>query len=237
MVLGDKNPNYAMPVTKLCITNLVKNERFYVLYNPESYVQERSVKYEGQPGFDSEAPTIQFVHGMTEGLSMELFFDTFSSMSEVGGSAADKSLFTDNSQKNSSEKMDVREYTLKIYDLMSIDKTTHVPPLLKIEWGSLQFVGHLVSCSQKFTKFSESGVPVRAILSVKFMEYIEPGNTAPNESPDTAKYRIVHQGDSLWAFSGKEYGDCAKWRAVARANGIANPRLLTSGETIRLPAL
>ena len=240
MVLGAANPNFAMPVTKMCITNQVTNERFYVLYNPESYVQERSVNYKGESGVDSDKPTVQFVHGRTESLSMELFFDTFSANAEVGGSAADKSEFANNSLQPSGLKMDVRKYTSKIYDLMSIDATTHVPPLLRIEWGSLQFIGHLVSCSQKFTKFNESGAPVRAFLSVRFVDYVEPGKTAqmsPNESPDTAKYRVVHQGDSLWAFSAKEYGDSAKWREVARANGLANPRLLTSGETIRLPAL
>jgi len=240
MVFGSYNTNFATRITKLCITKVTTNERFYVLYNPESYVQERSVKYKGEPGVDSEKPTVQYVHGTTETLAMELFFDTFSANTEVGGSTAERLEFADNVLLPSSRKMDVRKYTAKIYNLMSIDADTHVPPLLKIEWGSLQFTGHLVSCSQKFTKFSETGAPVRAVLSVRFVDYVEPGKSAqmsPNQSPDTAKYRVVHQGDSLWAFSAREYGDPAQWRVVARANGMANPRLLTSGETIRLPAL
>ena len=97
-----------------------------------------------------------------------------------------------------------------------------------------------MSCQQKFTKFSESGAPVRAKLSVVFKQYLEPSKIAemkPNESPDTAKYRTVHQGDSLWGFSGREYGQCAQWRVIARANEIDNPRLLDTGSLIRLPAL
>ncbi len=171
---------------------------------------------------------------------MELFFDSFNAAAEIGGSMGDKTKFTANSALPSPVKMDVRTYTSKIYDLMIIDSGTHVPPLLKIEWSSLQFEGHLVSCEQRFTKFSESGAPVRATLSVVFKQYIKPGKIAamkPNESPDTAKYRTVHQGDSLWSFAGREYGQCGSWREIAKANAIDNPRLLNTGSLIRLPAL
>ena len=240
MVTGGLNPNFAIPVTKMCITNLVTNNKIYVLYNPASYVQERSTKYSEAPGLASNAPSIQFVHGTSETLEMELFFDSFSAAAEVGGTMGDKALFSANSALPSPMKMDVRKYTSKIYNLMIIDAKTHVPPLLKIEWSSLQFKGHLVSCKQNFTKFSESGAPVRAMLSVVFKQYMEPSKVAemrPNESPDTAKYRTVRQGDSLWGFAGKEYGLCASWRVIARANVIDNPRLLNTGDVIRLPAL
>ena len=86
--------------------------------------------------------------------------------------------------------VDVRDYTSKIYDLMIIDSSTHVPPLLKIEWSSLQFEGHLVNCSQKFTMFNQLGTPVRATLDVTFKQYMKPSKIAkmkPNESPDTEK--------------------------------------------------
>ena len=116
----------------------------------------------------------------------------------------------------------------------------HVPPLLKIEWGSLQFEGHLVNCSQKFTMFNQLGTPVRATLQVTFKQYMKPSKIAemaPNESPDTAKYRTVHQGDALWSFSSREYGQCQQWRVIAKANSIENPRLLDTGHIIKLPAI
>ena len=123
---------------------------------------------------------------------------------------------------------------------MTIDPKTHVPPLLKVEWSSLQFTCHLVSCSQKFMRFNQNGTPVRAVLDAVFVEYIKPSEiaeTAPKNSPDTSKYRIIHEGDSLWAMASKEYGDSSMWRMIAEANGISNPRLLRSGETLRLPAI
>jgi hypothetical protein len=240
MVVGADNPNAVMQLTKMCITNMVNNKKIYVLYNPESYVQERAAKYSEITGINSNMPSLQFVHGSTETLKMELFFDTFTAGAEVGGTAADKNKFDNVSQRSSAQKTDVRDYTSKIYDLMVIDKTTHVPPLLKIEWSSLQFSGHLMSCSQRFTKFNEHGTPVRATLDVVFKEYMEQkkiAEMAPKESPDTAKYRTVSGGDSLWQLSGKEYGDCSNWRMIARANGIENPRLLDSGEMLKIPAL
>lgn len=240
MVIGLPNPNMAIPVKKLCITNLVTKEEIYVLYNPETYVQERSTNYSEATGLASNAPSIQFIHGSTETLTMELFFDTFSAAAEVGGKAMDKLKFAANSLLPSPAKLDVRKYTGKIYGLMVIDSSTHVPPLLKIEWSSLQFKGHLVSCSQRFTKFNELGAPVRAVLDVTFRQYMEPSKIAemrPNESPDTAKYRTVHDGDALWSFAGREYGSCEQWRMIADANRLKNPRQLTSGTLLRLPAL
>ena len=240
MVIGLGNGNFAIPVTKMCITNQVTKKKIYVLYNPESYVQERSAQYSETPGLASNAPSVQFVHGTNETLKMELFFDTFTASAEVGGTFGDKAKFTVNSKLPSLLKMDVRKYTSKIYDLMIIDAKTHVPPLLKIEWSSLQFSGHLVECSQKFTKFNETGHPVRATLNVVFKQYLEPSKIAemrPNESPDTAKYRTIHQGDSLSGLSAAEYGQCASWREIAKANDIGNPRILDTGSMLRLPAL
>ena len=177
---------------------------------------------------------------MSETLHMELFFDTYSATAAVGGSAMDVITLAATGVGPAPLKLDVRDYTSKIYDLMIIDSSTHVPPLLKIEWSSLQFEGHLVNCSQKFTMFNQLGTPVRATLDVTFKQYMKPSKIAkmkPNESPDTEKYRTVSQGDALWSFSSREYGQCSQWRVIADANGIANPRLLSTGDMIKLPAL
>ena len=240
MEVGIPNPNSAIPLEKMCITNQVTKKKIYVMYNPESYVQERGAKYSEMPGLAANMPSIQFVHGMSETLQMELFFDTYGAAGSIGGSFSDSLLLNATALAPAPLKMDVRDFTAKIYDLMVIDSSTHVPPLLKIEWSSLQFEGHLVNCSQKFTMFNQLGTPVRAILNVTFKQYMKPSKIAkmrPNESPDTAKYRTVHQGDALWSFSGKEYGQCAQWRVIAEENGIENPRMLMTGDVIKLPAL
>ena len=45
MQIGIMNPNLVIPLEKMCITNKSNNKKIYVMYNPESYVQERGAKY------------------------------------------------------------------------------------------------------------------------------------------------------------------------------------------------
>ena len=53
MQIGIMNPNLVMPLEKMCITNKSNNKKIYVMYNPESYVQERGAKYSEHPGLAS----------------------------------------------------------------------------------------------------------------------------------------------------------------------------------------
>ena len=241
MYVGLNNINLGFPVAKRKIKNLSKGKSFSVLYNPQSYTIQRGVRYSEQAGLDTNIPSVQFINGSAETLSMELFFDTFSAGAEVGGSVTDKAKFAGNSLLPSAGKqLDVRKYTNQVYALMLIDPSKHVPPLLKLEWSSLQFQGHLVACKQEFIKFNERGVPVRARLECVFRQYLKPSEISklePVGSPDTAKFRTVCEGDSLWTMAAREYGQSGMWREIAAANDIENPRLLESGTVLKIPAL
>ena len=86
----------------------------------------------------------------------------------------------------------------------------------------------------------DRGIPLRAWLDCVFQEFIAPQKATlprPLESPDTTKYRTVHQGDALWSLAAKEYGQPEQWRSIADANSLANPRLLRSGDRLVLPAI
>ncbi|GHU57904.1 peptidoglycan-binding protein [Clostridia bacterium] len=237
-------PVVYLPVEKMCIIVLDKQkkekEKIYVMYNPESYVQSSSIEYGDKKGVAQSKSNPQYSSGASETVSMELFFDTASSL-YGGGSMPDKATLAAGSLLPSPAKEDIRKYTDKIYNLMhDEDGDEHKPPNLKIQWASLIFEGKLVSCSQKFTKFNETGAPVRATLSVKFLRstsLTEAAAEIPQGSPDTSKFRMVHQGDSLWALSEKEYGDCGSWRLIAAANNIENPRMLETGASLRVPAI
>lgn len=240
MYIGAPNPNIMAPLEKMTIEPKGKSS-FEVLYNPESYVQSRSVRYAQSSGISTNTPVSQFAGGSLEVLQFRLFFDSMSAGSEVGGGLTDRLKFTANSLLPSITKIvDVRKYTKKVYKLMEIDPDKHVPPLLKLKWASLQFTGHLISCKQNFVRFNEQGIPLRAWLDCVFQEFIPPQKATlprPLESPDTTKYRTVHQGDALWSLSAREYGQPEQWRAIADANGLANPRTLRSGERLVLPAI
>lgn len=234
-----------MPLEKLRIVNLDEKDPdkqvIEVLYNPQTYVQQRSVSYAQIEMLAGDAPVVQFRNGGAESLRMELFFDSLSAGQEVGGTTESREGFRANQLRTSMEnEINVRNYTAMVYDLMRVNADVHRPPKLRVEWASLQFTGFLASCEQTFTKFDEGGRPVRAVLQCEFLEYRDPemvNKLNPHNSPDTTKFRTVRQGDSLWALADAAYGDAGRWREIAEANGIVNPRRLRTGELLVLPAL
>ena len=245
MFVGIPNPNILIPVKKMRITNLDEknpmDKTITVLYNPQSYTRNGRTNFRPVKMVNTDAPMLQFMQGEMETLSFELFFDSVSAGSEVGGTPADKLKFAGNSLLPTiGGLIDVRDYTKKITKLMHVDGNLHRPPKLKIEWASLQFKGFLAQCSQRFTRFDEKGQPVRATLSCTFISFRDPKVLSvadPLNSPDTTKYHTVLQGDTLWALAAEEYGDPAEWRTIAAANGISNPRRLRTGELLVIPAL
>ncbi len=245
MFVGASNPNILVPLEKLTITiqdGKKKGDKITVLYNPEQYTQSRSLNFQKSNVFGAGGQESQIPSGESETLNFTLFFDTMSAGDEIGGNGDDdKKAFARNSLLSSTEKtLDVRKYTSAIYDLMRFDSDIHSVPPVKLEWSSLQFLGFLVQCSQTFTRFNESGMPVRATMQCTFHEALNLQNDSkksPNNSPDTTKYRIVAQGDTLWSLAIEAYGQPEQWRLIASANGLANPRRLRTGERIVLPAI
>ena len=47
----------------------------------------------------------------------------------------------------------------------------------------------------------------------------------------------VLEGSSLWSMAYEEYGDCEKWRVIAKANGLLNPLQIYPGQVLKIPAL
>jgi hypothetical protein len=187
-----------------------------VMFNPTQYSIDKGnqIAEAGIPGL--EAPVLQYIHGNTRTLSMDLFFDTYE------------------------EQTDVRDHTNEIYDLLGIDSDTHVPPICRISWGNFEFRGVMDKVSGKFTLFLADGTPVRATLSVTFKEFIDVRvmvRRKPTHSADHRKTRVVRRGDSLSMIAFEEYQDAGKWRPIADANSLENPRQLEPGRRLVIPAL
>jgi nucleoid-associated protein YgaU len=187
-----------------------------VLFNPNTYTVEKSnqIAEAAVPGL--AAPILQYVHGNTRTLAMELFFDTYE------------------------EQGDVSQYTDQINSLLEIDPATHVPPICDITWGSFTFRGVMDHVSGKFTLFQPDGTPARATLSVTFKEFIDVEvlvRQNPTHSADHRKTRLIQSGDRLPTIAWEEYGDPEKWRPIADANGIDDPTTLELGRRLVIPAL
>lgn len=214
---------------KLEIEKEVGKTVIEVLFNPSEYQLTDGANYSEKkvPGMDG--PIIQYVSGNATELSLNLFLDTYvaksTSMIPIGSSGSSS---------------DVSYITKQIADATSIDGSLHRPPKVTFKWGSLNFQGVVTRFNHTYTMFTESGMPVRAKVSLTFKALISPKDTSrksPFESPDRTKYRTIRQGVGLWDIANMEYGDPDMWKVIARENGILNPLDVRPGQIVKLPAL
>lgn len=193
-----------------------RGERIVVMFNPEEYSIDRSVNYQrtNLPGL--QTPITQFVYGNAQTLKIDLFFDTYE------------------------RREDVRNYTRKLTQLLDIDRDLHAPPVCRFIWGKLEFKATIDSINTNFSMFLDSGIPVRAKLTISFTEYrtiTEQLAAIPRQSADRTKYHVFTQSDSLWSLAAKAYADPGLWRVIAEANQIDNPRLVVPGMELKIPPL
>jgi nucleoid-associated protein YgaU len=57
----------------------------------------------------------------------------------------------------------------------------------------------------------------------------------PLPIPKPAREYVVAEGECLSDIARKVYGTWRRWPAIARANGLSDPYLIMTGETLRIP--
>ena len=216
-----------MALEKATITNLTRNEKVTVLFNPEEYSLNRDINYAqiAVPGLSG--PLLQFVNGNMQTLEMELFLDTYEEHRE-------------GSRTRNQAGDDVRAQVKRVTDLMNIDPGIHAPPVLLFTWGTLSFTCVLARASQRYIMFRPDGVPVRARVQVTFNEFRNADLEAKEVKRETADYTktcIVTTGETLSAIAGREYGDPKLWRPIALANNVRDPQRLQPGIRLVIPRL
>ena len=208
-----------------------------VQFNPTELSLEKSVQLAeiSIPGLDT--PILQFVRGQNEQMTLELFFDT----TEDG---------------MGEEAVSVTTLTDRVYELAKIEPGGHAPPICTFIWNAsfpgadvsanvgnqrrnhFQFV--VQSVSQKFTLFSPEGVPLRARLSLTLKEYKTLDQQLDQlnlSSPDRTHSHVTQEGDTLSHIAFRHYRRPGRWRPIAEANGIDDPRRLTPGQFLTIPPL
>lgn len=216
-----------MPLEKALLANTVTGAKIPIQFNPEEYTLNREINYAQAacPGFS--APILQFVNGNMQTLEMELFLDSYEKH-KVGNTIVNEA------------QSDVRMLVKKVTDLMSIEPSTHAPPVLLFTWGSLAFTCVLARVTQRYVMFLPDGIPVRARLNVTFNEYCNTDLEAKEikrETSDYSKRHLVSQGETLSSIAGDAYGDPRLWRIIAIANQLQYARNLAPGLKLVLPNL
>lgn len=194
------------------------------LFNPAEYKLSESAGYAQKRERGRNRSSGQFVGGLKSSLSLSLYYDVTENMG--GLSQAEK-------------EKDVLDYVAEISGLLKIEGNLHRPPEIEFSWGGFSFRGVLTSLNTEYSYFAVNGKPLRAKLDLT-IDRVPPeteDKKSPNMSPDRSKYRVVTEGMSLWKLAWEEYGDCEKWKEIARHNGIADPLDIRPGQSLKLPAL
>jgi nucleoid-associated protein YgaU len=239
-------------VERLKITPLIYSEdgqvekrlpEIPVMFNPESYSISKTVSWGPQANSSGEgakterklnAPKITFGGGGSRQLTVELFYDVTQNSERAGA--------------NRNPLPDVREETNKIVILTRITRgesgSEEPPKVCRVSWGEaptdsdFPFEGVITSLTQKFTLFAPDGRPLRANLNVTFLEFLPPEKDKRKTDPELTSH-IVRRGDTLSRIAAKVYGDPAKWRSIATANRLSDPRQLDTliGQRLTIPKL
>lgn len=232
------------PLEKLTITPLAKKGTSYeklpdipVMFNPEAYSISKSVKWEtpsggsGGSGPQSQsrlnAPIIAFGGGESRQLSLELFFDVTGPVERNGQRVI---------------VADVREETNKLVELTRIQRDEDQPRVCRIAWGKapahsdFPFTGVVTSLNQRFTQFNRDGKPVRANLTISFKEFLDPELDQRQTDPELTTH-LVRSGETLSSIAADVYRDPRRWRTIATANNLDDPRRLTVGKTLLIPKI
>ncbi len=249
-ILGAGNLNGGLE--KLVIRHETRRKAVFsgtieALFNPNEFTISRDITWKrkrvASVGSYSAYARQEFRSTSPKTLSINLFFDTY----EARGSSltlrqgAKDFLIPTNPFTASPEATNVKEYTDKIAALADINTELHRPPICKLRWGEVElFIGVLTGLTEKYTMFMPDGRPVRATLDCSFVEYVSQAYAAKRgelHSADVPKTRVVRRHETLQSIAAEEYDDPALWRHIAQANDIVNPRALSPGTVLIIPAL
>lgn len=198
-------------------------------FNPSQYAIKNSVNYKEDHSLGTDASQLIFLSGAQSELSLSLYFD---SVGEIGRLS--------NMANMGIQPPPVTDLTKKITAAIRVSGSEHKPPMVAFLWGNLNFKGVITSLNETFTMFGIFGKPTRSKMDLTIKAVQDEGMTKklePFESPDRTKCRTVVEGMSLWNIAYEEYGDCEKWRVIAKANRLMSPLHLYPGQVLKIPAL
>lgn len=218
------NPNLHTKgeLTPAKLINLVTKHEIPCMFNPYEYTltKQNSWKLQTGTGKGKNTPGVTFERGGSQILKLTLHFDTL--MKKTASQPPE----------------DVSKITDQLWDLMRVDSsTTHKssrkghPPEIAFEWGRLYFRAVITSMSQKFTLFSEKGIPLRCQVDLTLEQFVDVDDynkdkniTSISAPPEKVVVREGDRTDHLVAPK-----DHLKF---AEKNGIDNPANPTKGKIL-----
>lgn len=220
-----------------------------VQFNPSEYTLERSVHLSRHRslGNNGNPDQGQVPAGEPARLTVPLYFDTITELPGLGSSGGGSTSGADGlvplarEQCSLGSKGSPAAACAEIMQLVKFVRQCHQPPKVNFLWGTLDFIGVVEHASAQYTMFAPGGTPVQAKVTLVIVgeerSVIQQSTQQPNESPDRTKERTLAQGDQLWMIAGQEYDDPGRWKVIAEANGILNPRRLERAMVLKVPSI
>lgn len=145
------------------------------------------------------------------------------------------------------------QYTSAIGVIQSLRKIVAKGTRVRISYGVLESgLWYITSMQLRSTvrdrvtnEITQAEVSLQCTRASEIQDSVGPvtGGVKPPQAPSapqaaqqrSSRYYTIKRGDSLWGISIKFYGTGTKWRTIADANGIKDPRKLQVGKVIRIP--
>ena len=184
---------------------------YVAMFNPEKYVESHQVNYDSSQPHGRRGADQKFQSVGCRRFQFQLLVDgTGAANLEVNKNKKKEDIVTDN-------------ITL-FKQVTGYDGKIHKNRYCTLNWGSM-YVKHSVlqSLTIQYTLFHPNGKPLRATLSVTFVEHIrneEQERQAKNESPDLTHARLIKSSDNLPLMCFEVYNDVKHYFDIARANQL-----------------
>jgi nucleoid-associated protein YgaU len=189
--------------------------------NPASFSQQFKATYNPNKTTDTAGRVLRYVSIEPQTVSFEFYLDATGVIDGIDDVAGE-----------------IAKFRKVAYDF---NGTTHSPNYLHVVWGtSLDFKCHLTSLDIEYQLFDPDGTPLRAKLSVSFVQALSAAELAlraNKTSPDLTHARIAVAGDTLPLMCYRIYGDSRYYLEVARYNGLTDFRNLRPGTQVLFPPL
>lgn len=204
------------------ITNLNTEEIVYFMFNPFEFTISKTNSWSNRPVTGINLPLVSFTNGGAQSLTLNLYFDTTRSPS------------------------DVRAFTAPLWNMMMIDPDTidtntgkGQPPQVAFEWGGLYFKAIITTMSENYVLFNAEGIPLRSKVTVTLQQYIDESDLPPQIQEQLANEQAqstqqMQEGERLDNVASQNGQQPGSYRAIAEQNNIDNPQRVPNGTTLRV---
>ncbi len=204
------------------ITDEITNDKVYFMFNPFEFTLTKQNNWQDKENTGRNIPKVEFKSGGPVTLKLTLHFDT----QLTGG--------------------DVRAHTNRLWQMMMIKEETKnqdtnkgQPPPVTFSWGEgMFFKAVITNMTQKFTLFSEGGVPLRCTVDISLKQYFDENiaeaqilGMSPGQG--TQPMITVVEGQRIDVLASSSGSKPQNYREIAANNNINDPLNIPNGTNLK----